>query len=76
MTKQFNEINFNHLPWEKNQMADALATLAAMFWVNSSDENLGPLCLNQKWNWWKAMVLWHPTVHQGSEIPEACVRKW
>ena len=36
--KQFNEINFNHLPWEENQMVDALATLAAMFQVNSSDE--------------------------------------
>ena len=30
MIKQFNEINFNHLPWERNQMADALATLATM----------------------------------------------
>ena len=32
------KINFNHLPQEENQMADALATLAAMFQVNSSDE--------------------------------------
>ena len=38
MIKPFNEINFNHLPWEENQMADALATLAAMFRVNSNDE--------------------------------------
>ena len=38
MIKQFNEINFNHVPREVNQMADALATLAAMFQVNSSDE--------------------------------------
>ena len=38
MIKQFKEINFNHLPLEENQMADALATLAAMFRVNSSDE--------------------------------------
>ena len=38
MIKQFKEINFNHVPREKNQMADALATLAFMFQVNSSDE--------------------------------------
>ena len=35
--KQLNEINFNHLPREENQMADALATLVAMLQVNSSD---------------------------------------
>ena len=38
MIKHFNEINFNHLPREENQMEDALATLATMFLVNSSDE--------------------------------------
>ena len=38
MTKQFNEINFNHSPREKNQMVNVLATLVAMFRVNSSDE--------------------------------------
>ena len=32
------KINFNHLPQEENQMADALATLTTMFQVNSSDE--------------------------------------
>ena len=31
MIKHFNEINFNHLPWEENQLVDALATLATMF---------------------------------------------
>ena len=36
--KQIIEINFNHSPREENQMADALATLAAMIQVNSSDE--------------------------------------
>ena len=35
--KHFNEINFNHLPQEENQMTNALATLVAMFQVNSSD---------------------------------------
>ena len=29
--EQFNEINFNNLPREENQMVDALATLAVMF---------------------------------------------
>ena len=38
MIKHFNEINFNQLPREENQMVDVLATLAAMFRVNSSDE--------------------------------------
>ena len=38
MIKHFNEINFNHLARKENQMEDALATLAAMFKVNSSDE--------------------------------------
>ena len=27
MIKQFNKINFNHLPQEENQMADVLATM-------------------------------------------------
>ena len=38
MIKYFEEIDFNHLPREENQMPDALATLVAMFKVNSSDE--------------------------------------
>ena len=38
MIKHFDEINFNHLPQEENQMADALATLVDMFQVNSSGE--------------------------------------
>ena len=38
MIKQFAEIDFNHLSREENQMADALATLSAMFQVSSSDE--------------------------------------
>ena len=38
MIKYFKEIDFSHLPREENQMADMLATLAAMFKVNSSDE--------------------------------------
>ena len=38
MIKHFDEINFNHLPREDDQMAAALATLASMFQVNSSDE--------------------------------------
>ena len=38
MVECFKEINFNHLPWEENQIADALATLEAMFQINLSDE--------------------------------------
>ena len=38
MIKYFEQIDLNHLPWKENQIADALATLAAMFKVNSSDE--------------------------------------
>ena len=38
MIKQFDAINFNHLPWEDNKMADTLTTLTSMFRVNSSDE--------------------------------------
>ena len=38
MIKHFDEINFNHLPQEENHIEDALATLAVMFQVNSSDE--------------------------------------
>ena len=32
---EFTEITFNHIPQEENQMEDALATLSAMFKVNS-----------------------------------------
>ena len=38
MVDKFKVINFEHLPREENQMADALATLAAMFQINSNDE--------------------------------------
>ena len=38
MVDEFEVINFEYLPREENQMADALATLAAMFQVNSKDE--------------------------------------
>ena len=38
MVDHFEVINFEYLPREENQMADALATLAAMFQVNSKDE--------------------------------------
>ena len=38
MVDKFKVINFEHLPREENQMADALATLVAMFQINSNDE--------------------------------------
>ena len=38
MIDKFEVINFEHLHREENQMADALATLAAMFQINSNDE--------------------------------------
>ena len=38
MVDKFKMINFEHLPQEENQMADALATLAVMFQINSNDE--------------------------------------
>ena len=38
MVDKFKMINFEHLPQEENQMADALATLVAMFQINSNDE--------------------------------------
>ena len=38
MVNKFEVINFEHLPHEENQMAYALATLAAMFQINSNDE--------------------------------------
>ena len=34
----FEIINFEHLPRVENQMADALATLVAMFQINLNDE--------------------------------------
>ena len=37
MVDKVEVINFEHLPREK-KMADALATLAAMFQINSNDE--------------------------------------
>ena len=38
MVDKFEAINLEDLPREVNQMADALATLAAMFQINSKDE--------------------------------------
>ncbi|WRX28546.1 Reverse transcriptase domain - like 10 [Theobroma cacao] len=36
LSKQFKEISFNHLPREENQIADALATIAAMFKIKEA----------------------------------------
>ena len=47
MVDKFKVINFEHLPREENQMADALATLAAMFQINSNDE-VQLICMNIK----------------------------
>ena len=38
MVDHFEVISFEYLPREENQMADASATLAAMFQANSKDE--------------------------------------
>ena len=38
MVDKFEVINFEHLHREENQMADALATLVAMFQIKSNDE--------------------------------------
>ena len=38
MVDKFKVINFEHLPLKENQMTNALATLAAMFQINSNDE--------------------------------------
>ncbi|RDX75264.1 Retrovirus-related Pol polyprotein, partial [Mucuna pruriens] len=38
MAKSFDSIIFHHIPREENQMADALATLAAMIQVNAGQE--------------------------------------
>ena len=38
MVDNFEVINFEHLPRKENRMVDALATLAAMFHINSNDE--------------------------------------
>ena len=38
MIKQFEEITFEHLPCEKNYLADALAALVTMLKVNANIE--------------------------------------
>ncbi|KAK5833232.1 hypothetical protein PVK06_017050 [Gossypium arboreum] len=38
LIKEFEEITFNYLPREENQLADALATLASMFRANRETE--------------------------------------
>ena len=47
MVDKFEVINFEHLPREENQMADALATLAAMSEINSNDE-IQLICMSIK----------------------------
>ena len=34
----FEEITFEHFPWEENQLADALATMSSMFKVRWDNE--------------------------------------
>ncbi|XP_052486262.1 uncharacterized protein LOC128041020 [Gossypium raimondii] len=38
LVKEFKEVTFNYFPREKNQLADALATLASMFKANKETE--------------------------------------
>ncbi|KAG8500634.1 hypothetical protein CXB51_004143 [Gossypium anomalum] len=38
LLKEFDDVNFNYLPRDENQMADALATLASMIKVNKEEE--------------------------------------
>jgi ribonuclease HI len=38
LIEKFEEIQFEHIPREKNQIADALATLASMMTLNEEDE--------------------------------------
>ena len=38
MADKFEVTNFEHLSREENQMADALATLVAIFQIKSNDE--------------------------------------
>ncbi|XP_017984348.1 PREDICTED: uncharacterized protein LOC18587011 [Theobroma cacao] len=45
LIENFNKICFTHLPREENQMADALATLAAMFKVGT-DVKIQPIMIN------------------------------
>ena len=39
LVKQFDEVTFDHIPHEDNQLADALATLSSMFAL-SKDEDM------------------------------------
>ncbi|XP_017979854.1 PREDICTED: uncharacterized protein Mb2253c-like [Theobroma cacao] len=45
LIENFNKICFTHLPQEENQMADALATLAAMFKIGT-DVKIQPIMIN------------------------------
>ncbi|XP_017981029.1 PREDICTED: uncharacterized protein LOC108663044 [Theobroma cacao] len=45
LIENFGKIRFTHLPQEENQMADALATLAAMFKVGT-DVKIQPIMIN------------------------------
>ena len=38
LKKKFDDISFQHLPREENQIADALATLSSMFKVNRESD--------------------------------------
>ena len=44
VTLSFNQCKFVHLPWEDNQVADALATLASM-WESTTEASVKPLVL-------------------------------
>ncbi|KAA3473066.1 Integrase, catalytic core [Gossypium australe] len=45
LIEEFDDITFNYLPRDENQMADALATLASMIKVNKS-EDMRPIQMN------------------------------
>ncbi|RDY00491.1 hypothetical protein CR513_16321, partial [Mucuna pruriens] len=38
LSEHFDEISFHYVPWDKNQMANALATLSAMLQANQNKE--------------------------------------
>ena len=85
MIKLLKEINFTHLPWEETKWrmlwlhwqlcseSTQVMKFNRFAWV---ERDPSPLCSNWRWDWWKAMVLWHPAVHQRSVISRAFVWKW
>ncbi|RDY01800.1 rnhA, partial [Mucuna pruriens] len=55
LSEHFDEISFHYVPWDENQMVDALATLSSMLQANQNKEMTIHMTMKPEKSWRKCM---------------------